>query len=318
MSRFAVAASLIAGLVLAPNAAAEVETYLVVFDATWSASTHPTDFPGNPHFSGLVGGSHSDAVTFWEPDGLATEGIRRMAELGSKTVLIEEVEAAITAGTAGAVISGPGIGTSPDDVTMFIDVDDAFPLITITSMLAPSPDWFIGTSGLPLHDGADWVNDVTVDLLVWDAGTDSGTTYTSSNQATVPPDPISDITDEYPFFGTRVGTLRFIRQSVPVGDAPIASALQLSAARPNPARARASVTLSLPADASVVADIFDVTGRRIRRLAERTFASGEHAVTWDGRTDDARGATGIAPSGIYFFRLTVDSEIRTSRVTWLR
>ena len=26
--------------------------YRVTFQATWSAATHPTNFPGNPHFSG--------------------------------------------------------------------------------------------------------------------------------------------------------------------------------------------------------------------------------------------------------------------------
>ena len=46
--------------------AAETTQYEVVFEATWSQATHPIDFPPNPHFSGLIGGTHSDQVSFWE------------------------------------------------------------------------------------------------------------------------------------------------------------------------------------------------------------------------------------------------------------
>ena len=34
--------------------------YRVTFQATWSAETHPTNFPANPHFSGLVGATHNE------------------------------------------------------------------------------------------------------------------------------------------------------------------------------------------------------------------------------------------------------------------
>src|SRR5688500_14268429 len=51
----------------APPAAPETAPYRVTFDSTWSATTHPQDFPSNAHFSGLIGGTHKAAVTFWEP-----------------------------------------------------------------------------------------------------------------------------------------------------------------------------------------------------------------------------------------------------------
>ena len=34
--------------------------YRVRFNATWSATTHPNDFPSAPHFSGLIGGTHNE------------------------------------------------------------------------------------------------------------------------------------------------------------------------------------------------------------------------------------------------------------------
>ena len=65
--------------------------YRVVFDATWSQSTHPTNWPANPHFSGLVGATHNGNVHFWRDGEAASEGIRLMAELGQKTTLLNEI-----------------------------------------------------------------------------------------------------------------------------------------------------------------------------------------------------------------------------------
>ena len=59
-----------------PPAAATTATYRVVFEATWSASTHPTNFPGGAHFSPLIGAVHNDNITFWARDGTATPGSR--------------------------------------------------------------------------------------------------------------------------------------------------------------------------------------------------------------------------------------------------
>src|SRR5687767_6322821 len=67
-----------------PAAAAR---YRVTFDASWSAETHPTDIPANAHFSGLIGGTHASAATFWQEGAVASEGIRLMAERGRQSPL---------------------------------------------------------------------------------------------------------------------------------------------------------------------------------------------------------------------------------------
>lgn len=193
--------------------------YTIDFDATWSAATHPRDFPPNPHFSGLIGGTHDDMVRFWRPGGIATEGIRRMAESGSKSPLNTEVEAAIAAGTAGEVISGGGIGRSPGRAMARFTVTPEFPLVTLVSMIAPSPDWFVGVTALDLRDGGEWARGVVVELLPWDAGTDSGVTFTSANQVTSPRQPIALIT-RFPLpDGMPLGTFTFRRVSPPPVDA---------------------------------------------------------------------------------------------------
>lgn len=195
--------------------------YRLTFNAVWSQATHPTNFPSSPHFSGLVGGVHSEAVSFWDVGQQASPGIERMAELGSKTVLINEVNAAITAGTAESVISGNGIAVSPGSVSVDFSVSQAFPRVTIVTMLAPSPDWFVGVSGVPLFEDGNWVESLTIQVYSIDAGTDSGASYSSSNIDTNPAEPIFEIIGD-PFLNGNelgaVGSFGFARLSATCSD----------------------------------------------------------------------------------------------------
>lgn len=195
-----------------PTATAQ---YTVKFDATWTAATHPVSYPAGAHFSGLIGGTHDTGVTFWEAGGLASPGIESMAEVGSKTLLTNEVNAAIGAGTAGELISGAALFTVPGSVQTSFTVSTDHPLATVVTMIAPSPDWFLGVNGLDLLAGGDWADQVVVDLLPWDAGTDSGTTYNSPDNDTNPQDPIALIMTLPVGNGVPLGTFTFTRTDTP-------------------------------------------------------------------------------------------------------
>jgi hypothetical protein len=195
---------------------AAVARYRVTFDASWSALSHPTDIPRNPHFSRLIGGTHKPTVRFWEAGGRASEGIRLMAEQGRTTPLDTEVEAAISAGQAQRVLVGDGIDRSPDRVSLEFEISRDFSLVTLVSMLAPSPDWFVGVSGLNLIENGDWVAERVVVLQPWDAGTDSGETFSSADLRTTPPEPIHLIATGPLLVGASVppvGTFTFRRLS---------------------------------------------------------------------------------------------------------
>jgi len=195
-------------------AATPTADFDVTFEATWSVETHPNGFPSGPHFSPLVGGIHNSMAVFWEDGGLSTFGMERMAENGVKTDLEIEVQAAINLTTAFAIISGDGISTSPGSMTVSITADQNFPLLTLVSMIAPSPDWFVGIAGYDLMNGGDWTNSATIDLYAYDAGTDSGLDYTSPNQDSNPQDPIAMINGA-PFDGVQVGTFTITRTDNP-------------------------------------------------------------------------------------------------------
>ncbi|VAX40490.1 hypothetical protein MNBD_PLANCTO03-1827, partial [hydrothermal vent metagenome] len=99
-----------------------VATYRMTFTSVWSEETHPVDFPPNPHFSGLIGGSHNVGVRFWEVGELASPAIEAMAETGSKTLLEAEINDAIAAGTARQVISRGSLDPSPGTRTWTYNV----------------------------------------------------------------------------------------------------------------------------------------------------------------------------------------------------
>ncbi|WP_419950247.1 spondin domain-containing protein [Candidatus Palauibacter sp.] len=195
----------------APPASATTATYRVVFQATWSASTHPTNFPSGAHFSPLIGAVHNDSVVFWARDGTATPGIESMAETGGTRTLTEEIRAEIP-GDALAVINGSGIRSPGSTTIQAITLREDFPLVTLVTMIAPSPDWFVGVSGLSLRDDeGHWIGEREVVLYPYDAGTDSGPNYTSANDDTRPQDPIRSLQGESPFSDEPIGTFTFTR-----------------------------------------------------------------------------------------------------------
>lgn len=181
-----------------PSPAPASARYRVTFEALWSAATHPRDFPADAHFSRLVGGTHAAATRFWQEGALASDGIRDMAERGRTTPLDNEVRSAIAAGTAEHLIIGGDIPRSPGSVSLEFEISQAHPLVTLVSMVAPSPDWFTGVSGLPLFEQGQWVDRRSLELFPWDAGTDSGPTFASPDQATTPRRPVARITG-FPF-----------------------------------------------------------------------------------------------------------------------
>lgn len=190
---------------------ANTATYRVVFDATWSRSTHPADFPSGAHFSPLIGAVHNDGVIFWALGDTATRGIEVMAETGGTGPLTSEIRAAMP-DRALAVINGRGLGSPASATITGVTVREDFPVVTLVTMIAPSPDWFVGVNGLSLLMGdGRWVDEVQVVLYPLDAGTDSGTGYRSANRDTSPRQSIRSLKGVSPFSDAPIGTFTFTR-----------------------------------------------------------------------------------------------------------
>ena len=186
------------GLASAQSSTAQ---YRVTFDVTWSNATHPGAYPGGAHFSPLVGGVHNQNATLWEPGGIATNGIERMAETGATSALRGEINTQIAAGNALEIVTGPAAG-APDQVSTTFGANSNMSQLTLVTMIAPSPDWFVGTHGLNLRDSNGWISEIVHQLDPYDAGTDSGPNFTSGNADITPHDPITNLSTTAPFAGT--------------------------------------------------------------------------------------------------------------------
>jgi hypothetical protein len=68
---------------------------------------------------------------------------------------------------------------------------------------------------------------------------------------------------------------------------------------PNPFNPSTTISFSLPAEAKVKLQVFDLRGRLIKTLVDETRQSGRHDIQWDGK--NRRGAQ--VASGVYFYRL---------------
>ena len=216
---FAAAIGMLSLGFLGVPALAQSVQYDVLFDSTWSAATHPIDWPGSSaHYSSLVGATHNSEVSFWEVGELSTVGIQRVAETGGTSVFRTEIQAAIDAGTAANLVTGRGLADSPGSLATSFVVDADHSEITLVTMIAPSPDWFVGVSGLDLRDGGTWQEEVVVDLYPYDSGSDSGTTYRSPNESTNPHVPVFRIEDGPVGNGTPLGTFTFSLATL-LGDA---------------------------------------------------------------------------------------------------
>lgn len=186
--------------------------YKATFNATWSTDNHPTNFPSNPHFSPLTGAVHSVQAVFVQIGDLASPGIEDMAETGGTGTLLAEFRSVVDEGRALSAIEGGGIQTSPGSTSVEFLVNRDNPFVTLASMLAPSPDWFVAVSGQKLIDqNGEFFPSLVIGLTLYDAGTDSGTRFTSDDEDTVPKEGISlvssfqsdtDFMNGLPFVGT--------------------------------------------------------------------------------------------------------------------
>lgn len=88
-----------------------------------------------------------------------------------------------------------------------------------------------------------------------------------------------------------------------VEEQPPYNLLLLDGADPNPFLNRTTLRYRLPSSAAVLLQVFDLSGRLIRTLADGRQAPGVYQVDWDGCDDGARPL----PCGVYLTRLQAGS-----------
>lgn len=192
------------------GARAEPVEYKLTVRNDWSQAHHKPGAPAfstvvQPHFSHFGGGTHNSSLIVWEEGQLSSEGMIKMQETGwidqpgTRRDLGNEFEGHISSGSAWSFLNYP----IPDpwfpagtETELNFEIEASHPLVTLVSMLGPSPDWFVGVSGLNLREGNQWKQLVEVDLYPYDGGSRSrDNEFALFGPAESPQKPIQAITD---------------------------------------------------------------------------------------------------------------------------
>lgn len=164
-------------------------TYKLSWKADWTKENHPmTDLPSNAHFSDLIGCSHSADYIMWRRGQKASPGVKLVAERGQTGTLRSEIESQISDGKAWQLIlPRSGLGAVGELNNIQVNVNSNFSRVSLISMLAPSPDWFVGIDSHDLCDNGQWRETWNVTMLPpYDSGTDSGQQFINNNLPTQP------------------------------------------------------------------------------------------------------------------------------------
>ncbi|MEQ2165373.1 hypothetical protein GOODEAATRI_016135 [Goodea atripinnis] len=127
----------------------------------------------------------------WQSNEFASNGVREFAEKGEAWTIMEEVE---TAGeriqSVYGILSAPAVVGGTGQMNTQFEVFARHSYLSFIVRIVPSPDWFVGADRVDLCDGDHWKEKVTLELFPYDAGTDSGFTFSSPNFETIPQDRI--------------------------------------------------------------------------------------------------------------------------------
>ncbi len=176
-----------------PKAAAidSTASYKIIITGKWAMPQHT--IPPTEHFTQFIGLIHSAECSVFKLGSLASKGVENVAEVGSSTVLKKEMDSLILANKALSkfFLTIPGI-VGKDSTNIFVNIKNS--KISFESMLAPTPDWFVGIDSYNLIQNGKWVTDITIPVYGYDAGTEDGDVFGYANPATVPQQPISLMT----------------------------------------------------------------------------------------------------------------------------
>lgn len=254
-----------------------IANYNISLTTIWNSTDH-TSLPGGAHWSALVGATHNTANQFVELGVVSpmTDGIKNIAETGATGNFNAEVTTAIGANLADQYINGfAGFNGPVGTFTKSnIQVSENYPLITLVSMVAPSPDWFIAVNSENLRSGDNNVNNgwkptYTIDVFAYDAGTDDGTDYGSANMASSPRVGVSMITGA-PINGNKMGTITFTYNSSTLSTKN--NVIEDIKIYPNPTKGKITLSNIQKIDLKS-AKIFNVLGRLVKDVSIKNGVS---------------------------------------------
>jgi hypothetical protein len=167
-----------------------------------------------------------------------------------------------------------------------------------------------GWTGSPAASGANllpWAAELCADWAAndpvsWKERLRNGAIYTYQNNR----NPFVD----HPEWVAQI----FDSASVLAVDEPPARTSSLRQNQPNPFFARTTIHFELARREPASLRVYDLSGRRVRTLAEGTLEAGVHQAIWNGRDDAGRALE----AGLYFCRLDAGPVRESLRMVFVR
>ena len=166
--------------------------YLVTLDGIWSELTHRDFIPKGPHLSPFIAWTHANNFIGFRERALASDGIKDMAETGAPEKLVNELKELKGVNLISEYVVGKKI-YAPGSHSEQLVVKTTLPFVTVVSMIAPSPDWFVTAQNVNLYENGSWVESKEIATTLYDAGTDSGKEFEGRDEETNPREPITKI-----------------------------------------------------------------------------------------------------------------------------
>lgn len=265
-------------------------TYNISFTSVWNASDHGT-LPSNAHWSHLIGANHVNSNEFLQMGSEASPGVEDVAEIGNNDLFIGEINTSVTQSNSEQLIDMASLSSATGTITISnLEVSDEYPLLTLISMIAPSPDWFIAINSYDLKPGGNWITNEVIDLFPYDAGTENGNGYSINNTATVPQENITSIVNVLPFNNQRIGFITInLVETVGIESETL---FKNSKIYPNPSNGLIHFS-HLDNNDSYYVKIYNLFGEKLKEVV----------LNEKGSTNNTVNLSGLS-TGVYFAKIT--------------
>ncbi|MBD3402307.1 T9SS type A sorting domain-containing protein [candidate division GN15 bacterium] len=88
----------------------------------------------------------------------------------------------------------------------------------------------------------------------------------------------------------------------------------LSQNYPNPFNPSTRIDFAVPTEDEVTLVVYNVLGKQVKTLIDRTLAAGAYSVAWDGTTDAGKAVS----TGVYFYRLSTSEATSSKKMLLLK
>ena len=170
------------------------------FMGKWSPSSHPLHYPGHStHWSNVIGATHSGNYVMFREGQIAQPGIIKMAEEGYVGTMERQLRVDQSNNQVETILKTraqwPAYQPGQTRLNGQIISSREHGYFSFTTMIGPSPDWFLGVDSINLCNESQcrWRTEISEELFPLDAGSDAGISYLSSNKPLLTNQPVTKL-----------------------------------------------------------------------------------------------------------------------------